>query len=106
MFEPKPSFPPDLAHLRDLLSKALAKGYGNSEPCDELRATIEEADACSSKALQLASRKHVVTRRGSTAMAEKKMGVEELVKFMEQVEALPCQIPEANILQVSASIMG
>lgn len=87
-----------------MLSNALAKGYSSSEPCEELKATIQEAEACSSKALQLASKKQVVTRRGSAAATGKKMGVEELVIFMEQVEALPCRIPEANILQVSASM--
>jgi hypothetical protein len=81
---------------------ALTKGYGGSEPCEELRATIQEAEACSSRALQLASRKQVVSRRGSAAaVGDKRMGVGELMKFMEQVETLPCRIPEANILQVS-----
>lgn len=99
------SFSPDLDHLRSLLSGALSRGYGGSEPCEELRATILEAEICSSKALQLASRKQVTTR-GSAEVAEKRMGVDELVKFVEQVEALPCNIPEADILLVSMYFMG
>ena len=48
-----------------------------------------------------------VTTRGaasSAAAVEKRMDVEELVKFLQQVESLPCKVPEASALQVHVCI--
>ena len=101
-----PPLPPAVVSLRALLSEAQAKGYGGSEPCEELKATIQEAEKCSRMALQI-SGKHRTRGGGvtpaatrSSASTEKKMDVNELVKFLEQVDLLPCKIPEAGILLV------
>lgn len=91
-----------MAALRALLSEAQAKGYGGSEPCEELKATIQEAEKCSGMALQISGKHRAVTTVATRncASTEKKMDVDELVKFLEQVDLLPCKIPEASILLV------
>ena len=78
------------------------KGYTGCEPCEELKATILEAERCAKLAAQMTAAKH----RGNTGsgkvteVGEKRMHVDDLVKFLEEVESLPCKVPEANILQV------
>lgn len=93
--------------MRDLLEEAVTKGYSGCETCEELQAAILEAEKCAEAALQTAlgrrrgSGSSVGGRGGASLSGEMRpMDVEELVKFMEQVESLPCKIPEANILQV------
>ena len=90
--------------LRDLLAEGDSNGYSDSEGGDELRASVEEAHKLAEIAVQITSgnKKGVVlsmaTRGGSST--EKRMGLDELVDFMEQVSAVPCRIPEAELLQV------
>ena len=95
-----------------LLEEAVGKGYSECEPCEELRSTILEAERCAKLASQMTTAKHrgsgmSVTTRGTLSLAsvgEKRMDVDELVKFLEQVECLPCKVPEASILQVCVGV--
>ncbi len=94
-----------------LLEEAVGKGYSGCEPCEELKATILEAERCAEVAYQMTSMKQggdggdssIMTRgnaSSASSVGDKRMDVEELVKFLEQVESLPCKVPEANALQV------
>lgn len=103
----------DLKHLQVLMTEAVSKGYNASETFDELRASIQEAEKCAEAALQTSlGRRRVggaggttsVGSKGGASSSAKRMNVDELVKFLEQVESLPCKIPEANILQVCMCI--
>lgn len=94
----------EVRHLQELLAEADRKGYSDSETGDELRASIEEAQKLADAALEITSGKKKgivmsISTRGSSAV-EKRMGLEELVDFMVQVESVPCRIPEADLLQV------
>ena len=98
----------DLDVLRGLLTEAVGKGYTGSEPCQELKATISEAEKCQEVALKISSSKHSSSSSSSSSSSfscEDKMDVEELIKFLDQVESLPCKIPEAGTLQVR-NILG
>lgn len=95
---------PDVRHFQDLLEEADRSGYSDSEVGDELRASIQEALKLADAALQIVSgnRKGIVmsiTTRGSSAV-EKRMEVDDLKEFINQVESMPCRIPEADSLQV------
>ena len=94
----------ELQYLQLLYDEAVSKGYSSCEVCEELLSAIKEAERCAKTAVQISSGKHrgivvSISSRGSSSV-EKRMDVDELIEFLEQVESLPCSIPEASILQV------
>ena len=99
----------DVEDLQELLSEGDRTGCSDSEPGDELRESVEEAHKLAEVAVQMTSGKKkgvvwsVSTRTGSSS-AEKRMDLDELVDFLNQVSTAPCRIPEAELLQVSGGV--
>ena len=96
----------EVEELQELLAEGNGSDYSDSEPGDELRSSVDEAHRLAKLALQMSSNKKkglawsVSTRGGVASSAEKRMDLDRLVEFLNQVSAAPCRIPEAELLQV------
>jgi len=67
---------------------------------------VDEAHRLAKMAVQMSSNRKkglawsVSTRGGGASSAEKRMDLDRLVEFLNQVSAAPCRVPEAELLQV------
>ena len=68
--------------------------------CEELLLTLQDVKKCVNTALQIGNGKHR-TRHTSG----KCLDASGLREFLEQVEGLPCLVPEAESLRVSLCIL-
>ena len=77
--------------------------------CDlfqQLKAAVTEAERCASVALQLVSRKHRTRPHGGADPAPAtRLSLDELQGFMQQLQNLPCVVREAELVQVSNSMV-
>lgn len=81
--------------MKDLIEEAGEYGFTESRACEELLLTLQDVKKCVSTALQIGCGKH--RTRHSTGKCLDASGLRE---FLEQVEGLPCLVPEAESLWV------
>ncbi len=82
--------------LKDLLAEATSRGFTSSEIYDELTVTLQDVQKCIDTAAQIVSGR----LRGKGA-GGKMVDVGGLKSFLQEVQALPCHLPQANALRVS-----
>ena len=88
---------PGVETLKALHEEAVERGFTSSEISDELLATLRDVQRCVDTAL------HITNGRGRGRAGTKMLDVSGLREFLEQVESLPCHLPEADALRVSRS---
>ncbi|CAE1156303.1 KDM5 [Acanthosepion pharaonis] len=90
----------DLEELHKLISEAEDKHFPDSELLDRLTNAVNEAEKCALVANQLVSKKvRTRNRQAGDAKYVAKLSLEELKCFYEQVNNLPCIIPEAKLVK-------
>ncbi len=92
--------PPELQVLNDLSAEATNRGFTSSEIYDELTATLQDVQKCIDTAAQIVSGRP----RGKGA-GGKMVDVGGLKNFLQEVQALPCHLPQADALRVSECVM-
>ncbi|XP_030827948.1 lysine-specific demethylase 5A isoform X2 [Strongylocentrotus purpuratus] len=90
----------DMPQLKEMIEEADEKHFPDNELLQQLMNAVAEAERCASVALQLVNKKHR-TRSKSNVDSKfvTKLNYEELTDFMEQVQSLPCDIREAELVQ-------
>ena len=83
--------------LKALQDEATERGFTSSEISDELQTTLHDVQRCIDTALQ------ITAGRGRGRAGNKVLDVGGLKEFLEQVESLPCHLPEADAIRVSGS---
>ena len=74
----------------------MEKDYCSSEIYDELQATLLDVKKCATTAVQL------VTTKPKTRYSN--VDVREVKEFLNQVDGLPCKLPEADVLKVCVCV--
>eukprot|EP00106_Octopus_bimaculoides_P001838 XP_014769280.1 PREDICTED: lysine-specific demethylase 5A-like [Octopus bimaculoides] len=90
----------DLEELRELINEAETKHFPDSSLLERLNNVVVEAEKCALVANQLVSKKvRTRNRQAGDGKYVAKLSLEELKCFYDQVNDLPCIIPEAKLVK-------
>ncbi len=87
----------DLAALKALLTEAEEQRFPDTELVLSLREAVDTAEKCTLVAQQLMSSK-VRTRTRLQGEAKCRLTLEELQLFVQQLQKLPCKLPESEAI--------
>lgn len=93
----KSSCSTDLAALKALLTEAEEQRFPDTELVLSLREAVDTAEKCTLVAQQLMSSK-VRTRTRLQGEAKCRLTLEELQLFVQQLQKLPCKLPESEAI--------
>ncbi|XP_038061639.1 lysine-specific demethylase 5A-like isoform X2 [Patiria miniata] len=90
----------DVTQLKQMIVEADEKHFPDNELLQQLVSAVTEAERCATIATQLVSKKHRTRQRqhGDSKYVTR-LTLEELKDFMEQVQGLPCEIREVELVQ-------
>ncbi|XP_022082641.1 lysine-specific demethylase 5A-like [Acanthaster planci] len=90
----------DVSQLKQMIIEADEKRFPDNELLQQLVSAVTEAERCATIATQLVSKKHRTRQRqhGDSKYVTR-LTLEELKDFMVQVQGLPCEIQEAELVQ-------
>ncbi|XP_033647980.1 lysine-specific demethylase 5A-like isoform X1 [Asterias rubens] len=90
----------DVTQLKEMIVEADEKRFPDNELLQQLVSAVTEAERCANVATQLVSKKHRTRQRqqGDSKYANR-LTLEELKDFMVQVQGLPCEIREVELVQ-------
>ncbi|XP_071961642.1 lysine-specific demethylase 5A-like [Antedon mediterranea] len=90
----------EISDLREMISEADEKKFPDNDLLQQLVTAIADAEKCRAVAHQLVSKKHRTRNRNSgECKYNSRLTLEELQCFTDQVNNLPCEIKEAEIIQ-------
>ncbi|XP_071492108.1 lysine-specific demethylase 5A-like [Diadema antillarum] len=90
----------DMSQLKEMIEEADEKHFPDNDLLQQLMNAVAEAEQCASVAIQLVNKKHRTRSKSSTdSKFVTQLNYEELHQFLEQVQNLPCEISEAQLVQ-------